>query len=125
MGDESWALDGDESTCSGSGFFLTLRVEEDRLEVWREPALEERERTEERSLSWILSWILLLGERMKVAVLVDERRLTFEDFSSGCEVDFEMDRERVDLLGRSRSWARLLAAETSVSGGVGGREDFL
>lgn len=61
-----------------------------------------------------------MGERIKVAALVDERRLTLEDFSS---VAREADLETVDLLPRSRSSsARFLAAETSVSGGVGGRD---
>jgi hypothetical protein len=63
-----------------------------------------------------------VGERIRVAALVDERRLTFEDLSSAAR---EAEREGVDLWPRSRSSARFLAAETSVSGGVGGREAFL
>lgn len=118
LGEESWALDGDESTCSGSGLlFLTLRVDDDRLdEVWREAELDERDSTEERSLSWIL----LVGERISVAALVEERRLTLDAFSSVAWR--EADLESVDLLS---STARFLAAETSVSGGVGGRTAFL
>jgi hypothetical protein len=52
LGDESWALDGEESTWSGSGLlFLTLRVDEERFVVWREAELEERDSTDDRSLS--------------------------------------------------------------------------
>lgn len=113
-------MDGDESASRDSGSLLSRF--EDRF-------AERREELDARESERCKSCDFLVKALTNVAWLDDRDLSLTRDFSSRSEAAREIP-EALDLgLGGSSSTlsspSRFLSAERSVSGGVGGREDFL